>query len=77
LILKLILIIAVVYTVYFLYFKKRTPKKSKHNDTKHETTNVDANEMIQCPTCGVYCELDEAILSGSKYYCSDECLQKA
>jgi uncharacterized protein len=77
-ILKLLLVGAVIFTVYIMFFKQRSinetsePKRSKK---KQDTQKV--NEMIECAACGVYCELDEAILSGSKYYCSAECVNKA
>ena len=77
-ILKLLLVGAVIYTVYIMFFKQRsineTPKTKQHKK-RDETQEI--NEMIECANCGVYCELDEAILSGSKYYCSAECVNKA
>ncbi|MFK5937331.1 MAG: PP0621 family protein [Sulfurimonas sp.] len=77
-ILKLLLVGAVIFTVYIMFFKKKSikePQKSKASKKKQDTQKI--NEMIECATCGVYCELDEAILSGSKYYCSAECVNKA
>jgi len=77
-ILKLLLVGAVIYIVYIMFFKQRptneTPK-SKHRKKQEDTQEI--NEMIECPTCGVFCEIDEAILSGSKYYCSTQCIKKA
>lgn len=67
--LKLLLILAVIVIVYFVFFKKKPPKKS---DTS------DINEMVQCPACGVYTPLQDAIISSNnKYYCSKECVEKA
>jgi len=77
-ILKLLLVGAVIYTVYIMFFKQKSikePNKAKTTKKKQDTQEI--NEMIECATCGVYCELDEAILSGSKYYCSTECVDKA
>jgi len=71
-ILKLLLIIAVIAIVYFIFIKKK-PLKSTH---KHQQ-NSDASEMIECTECGVFVELNEAILSNAKYYCSNECIAKA
>ena len=76
-ILKLLLVGAVIYIVYVLFFKKKTIQTSNANKTNRADTKQQANEMVQCATCGVYCELDEAILSASTYYCSPECLTKA
>ena len=33
------------------------------------------DEMVQCESCEVYVDISEAILSGGKYYCSQECLK--
>lgn len=77
-ILKLLLIGAVIYTVYIMFFKQKSIKEtSQAKASKKKQESQEINEMIQCPTCGVYCEFDEAILSGSKYYCSTECVDKA
>jgi len=70
-ILKLLLIIAVIATVYFLFFKKE--KEVTHN--KKNNTTPPTSDMVECATCGVYTPLEESILSGAKYYCSEECLK--
>ena len=78
-ILKLLLVIGVIGIVYFFFIKKKpaitkSTKKTKEDKAKEEDTS---NEMVECSTCGTYCELDDTILSSSKYYCSNECLEKA
>ncbi len=73
-ILKLLLIIGVIGAVYFIFFKKKPLKKPKHSSKKEKTQS---NDMVECAACGVYCELDEAILSDAKYYCSSECVDNA
>ncbi|MBA1438474.1 MAG: hypothetical protein FAF05_05755 [Epsilonproteobacteria bacterium] len=69
-ILKLLLIIGVITTVYFLFIKK----KPLQNTT--EKRNDKPNDMIECSSCGVYVEISETILSNGKYYCSQECASK-
>ena len=77
-ILKLLLIGAVIFTVYIMFFKQKSIKETDNTKTKKKSQeSEEVNEMIECATCGVYCEIDEAILSGSKYYCSTECVNKA
>jgi uncharacterized protein len=71
-ILKLLLIIGVISIVYFMFIKKKPENISKTKSDKKESK--DADEMVECANCGVYAELDESFLSGSKYYCSKECL---
>ena len=70
-ILKLLLVIGVIAVVYFMFIKKTEPKKNKKSD------KLEANDMIECPTCGIYSELGECVLSNGKYYCSSECATKA
>jgi len=66
---KLLLIIAVIATIYFIFFKKKKIIKEIKN-------NSEANEMVQCSVCGIYCEIEDSILSNGKYYCSNECLRE-
>jgi len=77
-ILKLLLIAAVIFTVYILFFKQPNVTQKRSNKQKKQTQEPQpVNDLIECPTCGVYIEVEEAILSGSKYYCSTECIDKA
>ena len=74
-ILKLLLIGAVIYIVYIMFFKQKsvvtaTKKQKKENKPQ-------ADEMVECANCGVYTEISECILSNGKYYCSDECIIEA
>ena len=71
-ILKVLLVIVVIAIVYFAFIKKKPLKNTSRKDKK--STNV--NEMIECPVCHVYTEIDDCILSNAKYYCSKECLEK-
>jgi uncharacterized protein len=71
---KWLLVIGVVVIIYVLFIKKRPAitKKQDEKDTKKQS-----NEMIECASCGIYCAIDDTILSANKYYCSDECVSKA
>jgi len=73
-ILKILLVVGVIAFVYFLFIKK-TPKDINNKKGSNESKNAD--EMVECANCGVYAPLSESILSGGKYYCSNECLKKA
>ena len=68
-ILKLLLIIAVISAVYFIFFKKRPLKNKTKKDEKL------SSDMVECASCGVYSTLDDSILSNGKYFCSQECLE--
>ncbi|QOY51654.1 PP0621 family protein [Candidatus Sulfurimonas baltica] len=70
-----ILVIVLIAVVYFFFIKKKPAvTQSNKNNKKDE---VQSSDMVECSTCGVYCELDDTILSNNKYYCSNECLEKA
>jgi len=71
-ILKVLLVLGVIAIVYFMFIKQKPTNISKKRTEKKEPTKAD--EMVECANCGVYAELDESFLSGSKYYCSKECL---
>jgi uncharacterized protein len=57
-----------------MFFKTKTIiTKTK----KEERKKTEVNDMVACEVCGIYTEIEEAILSNGKYYCSHECLSKA
>jgi uncharacterized protein len=76
-ILKVLIIAAVIYAVYFLFFKTKPEMKVSKKSSKKGAQKIDADDMVECATCGVYAEVTECILSNGKYYCSRECLTKA
>jgi len=75
-ILKLLLIIVVITVVYFVFFKKKplinSDKKKNKKDEK-----LQSNDMVECSSCGTYASLEDSIISNNKYYCSNECVDKA
>jgi len=78
-ILKLLLVIGVIAFIYFIFIKKKpavTQNKKESNKRKNRD-EVESNEMVECAECGIYCEIDDCILSNNKYYCSQECLKKS
>ncbi len=67
--LKVIAILAVLFLIYIVLFKKDREKEvTKKEDEKIEDI------MVECPTCGTYVSKKEGILSNGKFYCSKECL---
>jgi len=69
---KYLVVIGVIAFIYFVFIKKKPHKKS---NTHKKQDDIKTNDMIQCSKCAIYCELEDAILSNGKYYCSDECLK--
>lgn len=76
-ILKLLLVIAVIGVVYFMFFKKKPIQNRSDKPKTKKDEKLEANDMIECSTCGVYSEVSDSILSNGKYYCSSECASKA
>lgn len=74
-----IVVIGLIVVVYLMFIKKRPQVKQNNNDSsdKYTKEEVQSNDMIECAECGIYCEIDDAILSNNKYYCSQECLKKS
>ncbi len=71
-VLKVLAIVAVLFIVYLLFFKKGRENTVSNNKKKNNRTISD--EMVECPTCGTFVSQNEAILSNGKFYCSKECL---
>jgi len=72
LIFKILAIVAVLFLVYLVFFKKsreETISKNKKKDEKIEDI------MVECPTCKTFVSKEEGILSNGKFYCSKECLK--
>jgi uncharacterized protein len=74
-ILKALLVGAVIYIVYIMFFKQKSVTATKNGHKKEQKPQ--ANEMVECANCAVYVEISEAILSNGKYYCSNECIIEA
>jgi len=74
---KWLVVIGVVGFVYFYFIKKKPTEIKTQKNTNTGKNDTQVNEMLECCVCGTYCEVDDMILSGSKYYCSQECLEKA
>lgn len=75
-ILKVVLILVVIGFVYFVFIKKKPIKKPQDIKEKKKE-KLQSNDMVACASCGTYSELSETIISSNKYYCSDECVDKA
>lgn len=75
-ILKILLVVGVIAFVYFMFIKKRPTIAESKDEQKKEKQQSKSSEMVECPSCSVYCSLDDSILSSGKYYCSKECVEK-
>jgi len=70
---KILAVLAVLFLVYIVFFKKNREEslKNKRDDKYKEISDT----LEECPTCGTFVAKDEAILSNGKYFCSRECLK--
>ncbi|WP_321779206.1 PP0621 family protein [Sulfurimonas sp.] len=75
-ILKFLLVVGVIAFVYFVFIKKKPAVSHSKKGTQHKERKP-SNELVECVECGIYCELDDTILSSNKYYCSKECVEKS
>ena len=71
--LKYLLLIGIGYGIYYFYFKKKTISTSKNNHSQE----LKDNDMVECVTCKTYVEINVAIISNGKYFCSKECLEQS
>jgi uncharacterized protein len=74
-IMKLLLVIGVIAAVYFFFIKKK-PNKVSDKENEQKKQKPQANDMIECASCGTFCEASDMLLSNAKYYCSKECVDK-
>jgi len=64
-IIKLLLLGAVIYAVYFYFFKNGGFSKKIDKD--------DSETMVECAACGTYISVKDSIIKDGKHYCSNEC----
>ena len=63
---KIIISIVAFGILYFVFFK---PKPNKNSKDKNE--KLEAQNFVECSSCGTFVDCDEAILSNGKYICKD------
>ena len=74
-ILKLLLIIAVISIVYFMFIKK-TPIKNVKKESPPKKSEQKSEELVECVVCGTYSSANDSFIKSGQYYCSRECLEK-
>ncbi|MCF6331601.1 MAG: hypothetical protein L3I99_08685 [Sulfurimonas sp.] len=70
---KYLFVIGVILGIYYFFIKKK-PTIHSNTQNKHKKEASNTNDMLECATCGIYCEIDDTIISHNKYYCSNECV---
>jgi uncharacterized protein len=72
-IIKILALLAVLFLVYILFFKKNRESSLKNaRDNKYEEIT---DTLEECPKCGTFVSKEDAVLSSGKYFCSKECLR--
>ena len=69
---KILAIVAVLFLVYLVFFKKGREESLKKKSGKYDEIT---DTLVECPKCGVYVSKEEGILSNGNYFCSKECLK--
>ncbi len=75
---KLIILAAVIYGVYILFFREgNLIEKMKQNNTKNQKKDKgdDVDTVVECGKCGIYVSIDEAVIKDGVYFCSKECAE--
>ena len=67
---KIVAVLAVLFLVYILFFRK-----GRENSVDNKKDENITDEMIECKTCGTFVSKDESILSNGKHFCSKECIK--
>lgn len=71
-IMKLLILAALIYGIYYFFIKQK-PIEAKQNTQKKKSTKDDEDLMVECEKCKTYVSSKEAIIKDGKYYCSKEC----
>lgn len=72
-ILKLI-IFAVVALLIYKFLGGKLPSFDRRTS---EEKKLDEDTLVECETCHTFVTLKESIIVNGKYYCSQECVNKA
>lgn len=70
---KLIILAAVIYGVYILFFRNGNLVEKMAETKRKSEKNETVETVVECKKCGVYISTDEAVIKDGKYYCSNEC----
>ena len=71
-ILKWLILGAIIYAVYVLFFKSKSVASKDSKTSKKD--DVDSEEMVECCECGTFISSKEAFIKNGKFYCSKECM---
>lgn len=69
-----IIIFAVVALLIYKFMGGKLPTLNKRTS---EEKKLDEDTLVECETCHTFVTLKESILVNGKYYCSQECADKA
>jgi len=73
--LKILLTIAFIATVYFLLIKKPkvSQKRQERAEEEKRKPKKDEDIMVACEKCDTFVSSHEAIIVNGKYYCCKSC----
>ncbi len=76
---KLIILAAVIYGIYILFFREgnliEKMKQNRKKDRSDRDKGGDIDTVVECSKCGIYVSIDEAVIKDGVYFCSKECAE--
>lgn len=67
---KYLLLIAIGYIIYLVFFRKKT---IKDESTPKQDKKENSDTMVECSECSTFVSEKEAIIKDGKFYCSKTC----
>ena len=72
---RILLILILTWMAFKFFRAMKGLFRSKSNLKPSNTDKTKPQELISCATCSIFILREQAIISGGKYYCSDNCLK--
>ncbi len=70
---KLIILSAIIYGIYILFFRDGNLIEKMSEKNKKPSSDEPVDTVVECKKCGVFISIKEAVIKDGKYYCSNEC----
>lgn len=75
---KFLIWLGIAVAIYYLFFARKNRKintDSMQNNSSNKEHKEITTELVECSHCGTFIDINEAILSNGKYFCSNKCLK--
>ncbi len=65
---KALILIAILFIIYIIFFKKPNIKRDANKKSISK-----GNTMLECKECGTFVSEDETVIKDAQFYCSKNC----